>query len=136
MQRFTWAISAPSDGYPYCCIKQREQGQRQELTVMITNLPARSKGLVVLMSLNPEVSAEVCKYLGQTAMNDLISQLHRLPSESYDYSVRQQVLTEFAQHSGIAIEAGTVDMLAFESTAKNSPEQFANFLKTYSKMEW
>jgi flagellar motor switch protein FliG len=103
---------------------------------MITNLPARSKGLIVLMSLNPEVSTDVCKFLGQNAMNDLIFQLHRLPSETYDYRVRQQVLTEFAQQSGIAIEAGIVDMEAFESTAKNSPEQFANFLKNYAQMDW
>lgn len=64
---------------------------------MSSNLTARQKAAILLMSLPSEISAPLCKELGPQEVQELTMEIHKMPE--IDPAVRAQVIDEFLQQT-------------------------------------
>ena len=87
------------------------------------NLPPKQKAAILLMSLPPEVSAQLFKELGPDEVHAITLEISKLPPISPD--VRAQVIDEFLHSS-----AGSSLSDALEKLAKERPTKVAEMLKS------
>lgn len=74
---------------------------------MSVNLPPKQKTAILLMSLPPEVSAQIFKDLSQEQVQDITTEISKLPTISPE--VRDQVIQEFFNQGGGAPPVPSMD---------------------------
>ncbi len=106
-------------------IRQLPKVQPMPGPCSIQSLSGTSKAAVILMSLQPQITASLCNELGPETVQELTRAITRLPEITA--TVRQQVHQEFSGQAGLPSSGDAIK--AVEQIGMQDPRLLASMLK-------